>query len=147
MRTDEHQLEREAIIAEALTWLGTPFVDCGYVRGRNGAADCAMFLIGVFSARGYLPRDYDPRPYNPDWHLHQAEELYLAGTKRFAHRVDEPLMGDIALYRLGRTASHGALVIDDDRIIHAHKHAGNVELCERRLFEPGKIDSFWSVFS
>lgn len=147
MRTDAHQAAREGIISEAITWLGTPFVDCGYVKGRRGAVDCAMYLIGVFSARGFVPKDYDPRPYNPDWHLHQTEERYLAGITKFARRVTEPLMGDIALYRLGKTASHGAIVIDDERIIHAHKRSGNVEFCERRLFEPERIDSFWSVFA
>lgn len=104
-----------------------------------------MLLVAVYRAVGLIPKDYDPRPYNPDWHLHQSEERYLAGMERLSHQVEKPEPGDIALYRFGRTASHGAIVIDDDLIIHAHKHAGQVELCERRLFEPDRLDSFWSV--
>lgn len=138
---------REAIVAEAMTWLGTPFIDCGYVKGRHGAIDCGMLLVGVFSARGYVPKTYDPRPYSPNWHVHQTEELYKKILSMFARPVSRGLPGDVGLYRFGNTASHGAIIISEDVILHAHKHAGKVELCERRLFEPHRIDSFWSVFA
>jgi cell wall-associated NlpC family hydrolase len=138
---------RAAVVHESFDWIATPYVNCGYVKGLRGAVDCAMLLVGVFANAGLIPKDFDPRPYNPDWHLHQSEERYLAGLENFAHIVGAPKAGDIALYRFGKTASHGAIVISDDLIIHAHKHAGQVELCERRLLEPQHFDSFWSVFS
>jgi cell wall-associated NlpC family hydrolase len=140
-----HPLRAE-VVRESFDWISTPYVNCGYVKGPNGATDCAMLLVGVFVSAGLIPKDYDPRPYNPDWHLHQSEERYLAGLDQFAHLIDTPRPGDIALYRFGRTASHGAIVISDDLIIHAHKHAGQVELCERRLLEVDHLDSFWSIF-
>jgi cell wall-associated NlpC family hydrolase len=138
---------RAAIVQEAFEWLGTPFVDCGYVKGPAGAVDCGMSMVGIFSADtvGKVPKDFDPRPYNPDWHLHQTEERYLKFLELFAHRVLDPLPGDIGLYKFGNTASHGAVILSDDLIIHAHKHVGKVDLCERRLLEPERTHSFWSV--
>ena len=141
-----HPLRAE-VVRESFEWIGTPYTNCGYVKGPQGCVDCAMLLVGVFANAGLIPEDFDPRPYNPDWHMHQSEERYLAGLENFAHQVGAPKPGDIALYRFGKTASHGAIVISDDLIVHAHKHAGQVELCERRLLEAEHFDSFWSVFS
>lgn len=143
----EHQAElRVAIVREAYEWLGTRYVNCGAIKGLNGAVDCAMLLCRVFQAVGIVPADYDPRPYNPNWHLHQNEKRYLAGLEKYAHQIRSPGMGDIAMYRFGRHASHGAILVSDDLLIHAHKRAGQVELCERRAMDHW-FDSYWSCFS
>lgn len=104
-----------------------------------------MILIRVFAAVGAIP-DFDPRPYSSDWHLHQDEARYLAGLDKYAHRVDEGKLGDIAMYRFGRHASHGAIIVSDEYVIHAHKNAGQVILCERSALE-ARLDSYWSVIS
>lgn len=141
-----HPLRAE-IVREAFDWLGTPFVDCGYVKGPKGAVDCGMSLVGIFSADavGKVPKEFDPRPYNPNWHLHQTEELYLSFLEKFARKVPFGLPGDVGLYQFGKTASHGAVILSNDLILHAHKWTGHVELCERRVFEPERVRSFWSV--
>lgn len=142
---DEPRL-RAAIVEEAYSWLGTPYGNCGDVKGPNGIVDCAMILVRVFSAVGILPLTFDPRPYNSNWHLHQDEARYMAGLEQWAHQVATPGIGDIPMYRFGRHASHGAIIVSDDLIIHAHKDIGKVMLCERRAME-ARLDSYWSVFA
>lgn len=135
---------RVAVVAEARTWLRTPYVSCGNIKGVG--VDCAMLLLEVFrQPRGPVPADYDPRPYSPDWHLHQNEELYLAGMGLYSHRVEVARPADILVYRFGKTASHGAIVVDDELMIHAHRQHRGVELCERRAFA-SRLDAIYSVF-
>lgn len=136
---------RGAVVCEAFEWTGTPYLDCGDVKGPTGAVDCAMVLIRIFQTSGHVPKYYDPRPYNPDWHNHQDEKRYMAGLEKFSKQVESPLPGDIAMYRFGRHASHGGIVVSDQHIIHAHKRIGFVELCERNSMAP-HLDSYWSVF-
>jgi NlpC/P60 family putative phage cell wall peptidase len=136
-------VNRAAILAEAHSWLRTPYRNCANVKGAG--VDCAMLLVEVYrQPRGPVPPDFDPRPYSPEWYLHRTEELYLFGIERYAKRVTQPQPGDVAVYRFGYAASHGAIIVDDNYIIHAHKLPGNVELCERRALEE-RLDSYWSV--
>jgi cell wall-associated NlpC family hydrolase len=134
---------RAAIVREAYEWIGTPYGNCGDVKGPKGVVDCAMLLIRVFSNAGAIEY-FDPRPYNSNWHLHQDEARYLAGLEKYAHRVDEGKVGDIAMYRFGRHASHGAIIVSDDLIVHAHKQVGEVALCERSAMLD-RLHSYWSV--
>lgn len=134
---------RAAIVAEAHTWLRTPYHHLADIKGIG--TDCAMLLVRVYQAVGIVPADFDPRPYEPEWYLHQDEERYMAGMERYSHRVETPQLADIALYRFGRTASHGAIIVSDEFVIHAHRPHGNVELIERRALAE-RLDSYWSVF-
>lgn len=142
MSTSPEEL-RAAIVREAHEWLGTPYTNCGDVKGSQGAVDCAMLLIRVFVAVGAID-DFDPRPYSSNWHLHQDEARYLAGLEKYAHRVEEGKLGDIAMYKFGKHASHGAIIVSEDLLIHAHKNVGEVILCERSAMR-GCLDSYWSV--
>lgn len=141
MSRDQAEL-RARVVAEARTWLGTPYANLGAVKGAG--VDCAMILVRVYQAVGIVPPDFDPRPYSPEWYLHRSEERYLAGLEQWARRVDAPGPGDVALFRFGRTASHGAIVVDDVLMIHAHRPARVVALQERRALAD-RLDSYWSV--
>ncbi len=44
--------ERRAIVREAMTWLGTPYVSNGAVKGAG--VDCGMILVRVFSDCGII---------------------------------------------------------------------------------------------
>lgn len=135
---------REAIVAEAYSWLRTPYHHLACVKGHG--VDCAMLLVAVYrEPLGPVPMDYDPRPYEPEWYLHQSDELYIAGMDKFSHRVDTPGIGDISVYRFGRTASHGAIIVSDELMIHANRITGNVELVERFALAD-RLDSYYSVF-
>ena len=105
-----------AIVAEALTWLGTPWHHMARVRGAG--VDCAQFLIGVYSAVGLVP-EFDTGHYPHDWHLHRDETRFLDFLLQHAEPTDEPLPGDVVMFRYGRHAAHGGIVIAWPLIIHA----------------------------
>lgn len=109
---------RHAVIAEALSWAGTPYHANARVKGAG--ADCLTFLAGVYEACGVIP-PVDIPHYPADWHMHRDEERYLGGVLRYCQEISgPPLPGDIALWRFGRCFSHGAIVLDWPRIIHAY---------------------------
>lgn len=108
--------DRAAVIAEARRWIGTPYHHLADVRGHG--VDCAMLLLRVYVDLG-LVAPFDPRPYPVDWHLHRSSERYLDLLTRHCARVEAPGPGDIVMFRFGRTFSHGGIVTDWPRIIHA----------------------------
>jgi len=132
---------RVAIVAEALSWTGTPFHHAQCVKGVG--VDCAHLLIGVYSALGLVPA-FKPDPYPKDWHVHRNEERFLQTVERFARPTERALPGDVALYRFGRCVSHGAIVLNDDFIIHAYVEAEAVERLERDVLEH-RLVGYWSV--
>jgi NlpC/P60 family putative phage cell wall peptidase len=135
---------RQAVLAEARTWLRTPYHHAGKVKGPEGVVDCLMLLVAVFQTVGRVPLDFEPRPYAMDWMLHQGEEIYLEGLKKFMTQTDTPLPGDVALYKFGRTASHGGIVTGPDELLHAYRQAGCVTLTDMNHLEP-RLHSFWSI--
>lgn len=114
--TDE---QRVSVVAEAESWLRTPYHDHGRMKGAG--ADCALFPLDVYTT--VLGLDAPPLPtYVMQWHLHRAEEMYLSyvrglGAVEIAEEQLRP--GDFALWRVGRVYSHGAIVTEWPKIIHA----------------------------
>lgn len=133
---------REEIVAEALSWLHTPYHHQAGVKGVG--VDCVWYLIRVFQHVGLVDKDFDPGNYSAEWYLHRHEEIYLAGVERYAHRVEAPQLGDVALYQHGRCVSHGAILIGPDLVIHASRPDRQVEIVEMRAIED-KFHSFWSA--
>lgn len=115
---------RAAIVREAESWIGTPYVSNGMVKGRRGGVDCGMMPIAVYAALGYIPKEFDPRPYSPQWHVHMFEEKYVEYILRFAMEVLAPperipLPGDFVLFKMGLLFAHGAIITDWPNVIHA----------------------------
>jgi cell wall-associated NlpC family hydrolase len=115
---------RRAVVVEAKSWVGTPYVSNGLVKGRRGGTDCAMLLVGVYANVDLIPSDFDPRPYPPQWHIHRSEEKYANGMLQFASEVAgpperRPLPGDLAMFKVGHVFAHGAIVIDWPFVVHA----------------------------
>lgn len=108
---------RTAIVAEALTWEGTPYHRRARIKGVG--VDCAMFPAEVYQAVGLIPR-LDPA-YTSDFYLHRDEELYLEWVRPHAREIDRSAVepGDFAIWRFGRTFSHGAIVLDPPIVMHA----------------------------
>lgn len=113
---------RAAIVAEARSWIGTPYHSDAAIKGVG--VDCARFVAEVYVAAGIVPRFAVP-DYPPDWFLHSDDER----LKRFVESlgVSTPVAesdvgpGDLALYRIGRSYAHCAIVVDWPReIVHAH---------------------------
>ena len=127
---------------EAQSWLTTPYHHQGRIKGVG--VDCAMLLCEVYHAAGLIPF-IDPTPYPSDWHLHRSEERYLSWVDQYADKVDDPLPGDIVLYRFGRTLSHGGIVINWPTIIHAYRGEGVVLAHGDNGALQGRIAGFWRI--
>jgi cell wall-associated NlpC family hydrolase len=118
--------QRAAVVAEALTWSGTPYHHRARIKGAG--VDCGLILAAVYAAAGVLP-EVDPGEYVPDWFLHRDEPVYLGIVEQYAAKIDGPGQpGDIAMFKFGRCAAHGAIVIQWPTILHAYQPAGEVVL-------------------
>lgn len=118
---------RQQIVAEAATWLRTPYHHEAMVKGAG--VDCAQILIAVYSAVG-LAEKPDIGHYPPDWMLHRSDERYLGWIEKYCDIVEKPQPGDIAVFKFGRCFSHAGIVTFPGwpAMIHAHRPSGCV--CE-----------------
>jgi cell wall-associated NlpC family hydrolase len=109
---------RAAVLAEARSWIGTPYHHKGRVKGAG--VDCATILLEVYARAGVIP-EIDVGHYPMDWHMHRDEERYLNFVGRFAVEITHPpLPGDVVVWRFGRVFSHGAIVMAWPRVLHAY---------------------------
>ena len=128
--------QRNAVVAEARSWLRTPYHDHGRIKGVG--ADCALMPLDVYSAAlfptlGIVPPQ--PPDYVQQWHLHRSEERYLGYVQQLgAVPVEAPQPGDFVLFRIGRVYSHGGIVVAWPWIIHAVNPSG-VELADVSIDE------------
>ena len=111
--------QRQAVVAEARSWLRTPYHDHGRVKGAG--ADCALFPLEVYTTVLGLTAPPIPR-YVMQWHLHRDAEMYLDYVRAFGAieiAETEAQPGDFVLWRVGRVYSHGAIIVDWPHVIHA----------------------------
>ncbi len=118
---------REHVVAEALSWLGTPYAHRQRLKGVG--VDCAQLPIAVYAAAGLIAGD-EVGAYASQWHLHRGEELYVGYVQALGGREiaqGEAGPGDLALWRYGRTFSHGAILTGEGgRVVHACRGLGVV---------------------
>jgi len=144
---------RAAVVAEAESWLGTPFHHAARVKGapgpgrEAGGVDCLMLLAEIYERAGVMGHVEVPF-YVPDWHMHRDAERYLEGLTQYAREIPgPPLPGDVALFRFGRTFSHGAVVVAWPRLIHAYWAARAVVWGDATLYPlAGRPVRFFTVF-
>lgn len=116
---------RQRIVAEAMSWIGTPYVSNARVKGvAGGGTDCVMLLIAVYGDMHMLPADLDPRPYPPQWHVHRNEELYMQQILKYSYEVNPPPLrmpkpGDLVMFKVGRVFAHGAIIVGWPNVVHA----------------------------
>lgn len=112
------QEQRQAVLDEAATWIGTSWHHSARVKGAG--VDCAQFLCAVYEAAGLVPH-IDLGYYPAEWHLHQDRPRFLEVLSEYAEKIDSPLPGDVAMFQYGRHAAHGSIVVHWPTIIHAHR--------------------------
>lgn len=119
--------QRVAIVAEAQSWINTPFAHQGKVKGAG--VDCGQLIAAVYeTVLDWSPFDFGNYP--KAWMLHRDEdaEFYLGIVKQHCVETREPLPGDIALFKYGRAYSHGAIVKSWPLVIHADARVRKVVL-------------------
>lgn len=138
--------ERAAVAEEALSWLGTAYHHHARIKGVG--VDCAQLLCGVYEACG-LVKPVETGAYAVDWHLHHSEEKFSGWMAQYAHLVqDGPLkVGDVCLWRFGRTFSHGSIYVGDDLFVHSY--IGRGVMLSRLAEEPlaGRAMQHWSFWA
>jgi len=117
----DEQEQRSKVVEVAVRYLGTPYRHMGR---STGGMDCVHLPLEAFEQAGITPHrviDYYPE----DWAMHNADPRYVREMEAFGMRKvgREPKPGDMAMFTWGLCISHGALVVEWPRIIHAYKPA------------------------
>lgn len=120
------QDQRQAMVREALSWRGTPYVLGG--RVKNAGVDCATLIAEVLIACGLAERD-ELGVYSHDWFHHSETDRYMLRLLRHANKTMELiayrstviLPGNIILTRVAdsRVWNHGAIVTAWPKLVHA----------------------------
>jgi len=138
---------RAAVVAEALSWAGTPYHHNARLKGIG--VDCVWLLLETYMSVGIVPQEFSPGNYSREWYFHRDEEMYLAGVERYSRKIapEQVGPGDVAVYKIGRCVSHGAIIVDDHYLIHANRKARQVEITLRHSPElDAHFHSYWTPF-
>lgn len=109
--------QRNAIVAEALTWRGTPYRGWSHVKGAG--ADCGQSLYGIYRAVGLLPELTLPKDYSLQVSKHRNSTEFINLVDRFFRPIPEALVlpGDLVIYKLRLAYAHAALVVEWPRYV------------------------------
>ena len=133
-----------AIAEEALTWLGTPWHHRGKIKGNGGGVDCASLLWCIYIGSGMVAPFPLPR-YPAQWAIHRREEILRQIVEQHGDPVDEPLPGDVVLFKWGKVFSHGGIVIDWPFIVHTTQGSGVIKENIKRMALWHKDKLFYRV--
>jgi cell wall-associated NlpC family hydrolase len=122
--TDQERAQRAAVVAEARSWIRTPYHPRARLKGVG--VDCAMLPAEVYARCGLIPA-VEVAHYSPQLHLHRNATRFLEEIEKRARVVPSPLPGDMAVYRFGHAFAHGAIVLDWPTIVHAVLNLSVVE--------------------
>ena len=122
-------IDRDALVAEARSWIGTSYRHQASVKGVG--CDCLGLVRGVWRAcLGEEPEA--PPPYAPDWAEAGGDETLAAAALRHLAPVpcDAFDKGDVLLFRWrdGCVAKHAAIASSATTMIHAHDGAAVCEV-------------------
>ncbi len=122
----------ETIIAEARSWIGTPYQHQASCKGYG--TDCLGLLRGIWRACiGDEPAAVPA--YTPDWSEPSGPELLLGAARRYLEAVPgrSAQDGDVAVFRMpgARVAKHVGFLAGCGgtcpTVIHAYSGRGVVE--------------------
>lgn len=127
-------INRTSIVAEAMTWLNTPFHHCARVKGVG--VDCVGLAVGVASSLGMEVHDVKGYPHVPinGVFINAIREQTIEIT------VDEVEPADMLIFRFdAHEPQHIAIItrVDPIRIIHAYSQ---VKKCVEH-----ELDQIWKA--
>ena len=110
---------RAEIVAEARTWLGTPYQHQASLKGAG--CDCLGLVRGLWRAL-YGEEPEAVPAYRPDWAVLEGREVLLEAAQRRLRPVSAARPGDVLLFRMaaGAPVKHAAIASGEDRMIHAY---------------------------
>ena len=110
---------RDAALAEAERWLGTPYRHQASVRGAG--CDCLGLVRGVWRAVVGPERRAVP-PYTPDWARERGEETLLDAASEVLVETADAQPGDVLAFRLspGAPVTHLGILAGSRTLIHAY---------------------------
>jgi len=120
---------RAAVIAEARAWIGTPYRHQASLKSVG--CDCLGLVRGVW--REVLGDEPElPPAYSADWAEAGGKESLAEAAARHLVPIalDAAAPGDILLFRwrTNLPAKHAAILVANDRIVHAHDGAAVAEV-------------------
>lgn len=117
---------QHAVVLEAHTWIGTPFVPHG--RSKGHGVDCVSLLAEIYIATGFLSDWKQPTYFvGAGQHLQNSvleDWLVKSGWFDALPSNARTIPGDLLTFALGRVDHHVGLKLDGTRFIHAHPQAG-----------------------
>lgn len=133
---------RDMIVAEARSWIGTPFRWQASVKGAG--CDCKGLVAGVARELG-LPegRTFAARVHSYR-HDFSPDDLF-AGLQASMLQTDAPGAGDVIALEIGavRGPRHLGILTGDGRMIHCYG-AGPSRVISAPLGRSRKVHSYWT---
>jgi NlpC/P60 family putative phage cell wall peptidase len=119
--TEEMHPTRAAIVAEARSWIGTPYRHQASLKGVG--CDCLGLVRGVW--RALYGAEPEPTPaYSPDWAEAGGSEALANAAARhlLPTAIAAAAPGDVLLFhwRPHLPAKHAAILVAEDRLVHAY---------------------------
>lgn len=114
--------DSKKIIEVLNSWKGTKWMHGVALKGYR--ADCGQFVVAVAKELGWIPEDHKTQIYNRQRALHCSEDLIsaeaerLPGVRRLALGAEAFQVGDILVFKTGRTNGHVGFYIGEERMIH-----------------------------
>lgn len=125
--------KRDAIVDEATSWLGTPFLH--QARVKHEGVDCAQFVLGVGINTGQWTEEQanSIKPYPENIHLTNDMSMILGYMEQFgcvAKAKNRKTYGDILVFQIGDSIAHIGILLEDNYMIHAiGRPVGRVTIC------------------
>lgn len=120
---------RDAVVAAARTWIGTPYHHQASLRGVG--ADCLGLIRGVWRDI-YGDEAETPPGYSRDWGEVSGTETLIEAAMRhmIARGTAAPAPGDVLVFRMrvGAIAKHAAILATPATMIHAIEHRRSAEV-------------------
>lgn len=118
---------RTVVVAEARSWIGTPYRHQASSKGIG--CDCLGLIRGVWRTLYGAEPEKAPA-YTADWAEASGEETLIAAARRHMTEIAiaEASPGDVLVFRWRPhlPAKHAGILIAEKRIIHAYDVAGKV---------------------
>jgi cell wall-associated NlpC family hydrolase len=124
--------QRAAVVAEALTWVKTPYRNWSCMKHRG--VDCGQLIYGIYRNVGLLPEVAIPASYSDHPGVHQErsilEELFMPYFREIPAdevKPGDPILFKTAMRHAARTVgfAHAVLVVEWPHfVLHADSRHG-----------------------